>query len=101
MRMPLGEPWRIGKRPYGPAALSITAAYLKGFYLHQVSLGVNAELGNALDRSRLPSRADRRRRFFGHTTTTLPANPLSAGGAPPRRHRRFAGRSTCSGCGRW
>ena len=35
VRMPLGEPWRVGKRPYGPAALSITASCLKGFYLHQ------------------------------------------------------------------
>jgi len=26
VRMPLGEPWRIGKRPYGTAALSTTAA---------------------------------------------------------------------------
>ena len=31
VRMPLGEPWRVGKRAYGPAALSITAACLKGF----------------------------------------------------------------------
>ena len=28
VRMPLGEPWRVGKRAYGPAALSITAACL-------------------------------------------------------------------------
>ena len=39
VRMPLGEPWRVGKRPYGPAALSITASCLKGFYLHQAALG--------------------------------------------------------------
>ena len=77
VRMPLGEPWRDGKRPYGPAALSMTAACLKGFYLHQAALGVNAELGKALDRTRLPSRADRRRAFLGHVTTTLPANPLA------------------------
>ena len=32
VRMPLGAPWRVGKRPYGPAALSITASCLKGFY---------------------------------------------------------------------
>ena len=64
VRLPLGEPWRQGKRPYGPAALSITAACLKGFYLHQAALGVNRELGKAFDRSRLPSRADRRRRFL-------------------------------------
>ncbi len=84
VRMPLGEPWRVGKRRYGPAALSITAACLKGFYLHQAALGVNTELGKALDLSRLPSRADRRRSFLGHITTTLPANPL----APPAVRRR-------------
>ncbi|MEV5720544.1 hypothetical protein AB0L41_42300 [Amycolatopsis mediterranei] len=61
VRMPLGEPWRVGKRPYGRSALSTTAACLKGFYLHQASLGVNTELGQWLDKTRLPSRADRRR----------------------------------------
>ena len=45
VRMPLGEPWRVGKRPYGPAALSITASCLKGFYLHQAALGVNPNAG--------------------------------------------------------
>ena len=38
VRMPLGEPWRAGKQPYGRAALSTAAACLKGFYLHQSSL---------------------------------------------------------------
>jgi hypothetical protein len=61
---------------------------LKGFYMHRAALGVNAELGTALDRARLPSRADRRRRFLGHTTTTLPANPLAPHG-PPRRHPKM------------
>jgi hypothetical protein len=88
VRMPLGQPWREGKRPYGPAALSITASCLKGFYVRQAALGVNAELGKALDRARLPSRADRRRRFLGHTTTTLPANPLAPAG-PRRRHPKM------------
>jgi len=88
VRLPLGEPWRQGKRPYGPAALSITAACVKGFYLHQASLGVNRELGKTLDRSRLPSRADRRRRFLGHATTAVPANPL-APPAPRRRHPKM------------
>ena len=37
--MPLGEPWRVGKRPYGRSALSAAAACLKGFYLHQFSAG--------------------------------------------------------------
>lgn len=88
VRLPLGEPWRQGKRPYGPAALSITAACLKGFYLRQAGLGVNCELGKALDRGRLPSRADRRRRFLGHTTGSVPANPL-APPAPRRRHPKM------------
>lgn len=88
VRMPLGEPWRVGKRPYAPAALSITAACLKGFYLHQAALGINTELGKALDLSRLPSRADRRRSFLGHTTTSMPANPLAPQG-PRRRHPKM------------
>jgi hypothetical protein len=82
--MPLGEPWRAGKRPYGRAALSTAAACLKGFYLHQSSLGINTELGGALDRSRLPTRADRRRALLGHVKTEMPANPL----APKGRYRR-------------
>src|SRR5260370_25906144 len=48
VRMPLGEPWRAGKRPYGRAALSTAAACLKGFYLHQSSLGVNPDPGTQL-----------------------------------------------------
>ncbi|HZE17700.1 MAG TPA: hypothetical protein VE197_19485 [Mycobacterium sp.] len=88
VRMPLGQPWREGKRPYGPAALSITASCLKGFYVHQAALGVNVELGKALDRARLPSRAARRRRFLGHRTTTLSANPLAPHG-PRRRHPKM------------
>ena len=86
--MPLGEPWRVGKRPYGPAALSITASCLKGFYLHQAALGVNTELGKCLSQTRLPSRLDRRRSFLGHTTTSLPANPL-APQSPRRRHPKM------------
>jgi len=88
VRMPLGEPWRVGKRPYGPAALSITASCLKGFYLHQAALGVNSELGKSLSQTRLPSRVDRRRSFLGHTTTSLPANPLAPQG-PRRRHPKM------------
>ena len=86
--MPWGEPWRVGKRPYGPATLSIAAACLKGFYLHQASLGINPELGRSLDKRRLPTRADRRRSFLGHTTTSMPANPL-APAAPRRRHPKM------------
>jgi integrase len=88
VRMPLGEPWRIGKRPYGRAALTTTAACLKGFYLHQASHGVNADLGRRLDASRLPTRADRRRSFLGHVATTMPANPLAPKG-PHRRHPKM------------
>ena len=62
---PHGEPWRAGKRPYGRSALSTAAACLKGFYVHQASLGVNRELGDQLARTRLPTRADRRRQFLG------------------------------------
>jgi len=83
VRMPLGEPWRVGRRPYGTAALATTAACLKGFYLHQASLGVNRDLGRRLDQTRLPTRADRRRAFLGHTITSMPANPLA-----PRGGRR-------------
>src|SRR6266571_2656438 len=52
VRMPLGEPWRAGRRPYGRSALSAAAACLKGFYLHLASLGVNTGLGEGLDRTR-------------------------------------------------
>ena len=82
--LPLGEPWRVGKRPYGRSALSAAASCLKGFYLHQAALGVNAALGEKLDVTRLPSREDRRRSFLGHVKSSMPANPLS----PKRPHRR-------------
>jgi len=84
VRIPLGQPWREGKRPYGRAALSTTAACLKGFYLHQASLGINGDLGALLGRTRLPSRVDRRRAILGHAKAAVPANPL----APRGRHRR-------------
>jgi integrase len=86
--MPLGRPWRVGKRPYGRAALSATAACLKGFYIHQASLGVNSGLGDLLSRARLPSRADRRRSLLGHVATALPANPLAPAGSR-RRHPKM------------
>jgi len=88
VRMPLGEPWRVGRRPYGRAALSTAAACLKGFYLHQAALGVNDTLGKTLDRSRLPSTVDRRRSFLGHVKSALPANPLAPRG-PRRRHPKM------------
>ncbi|MFG2563091.1 tyrosine-type recombinase/integrase [Streptomyces sp. NPDC048496] len=88
VRMPLGEPWRVGKRPYGRAALSAAASCVKGFYLHQASLGVGVELGEKLDGTRLPSRVDRRRSLLGHVKSTMPANPLAPKG-PHRRHPRM------------
>jgi integrase len=84
VRIPLGQLWREDKRPYGHSALSTAAACLKGFYLHQAALGINGELGGQLSRSRLPTRADRRRAFLGHVKTVVPANPL----APRGQHRR-------------
>ena len=86
--VPLGEPWRVGKRPYGKAALSTAAACLKGFYLHQAGLGVNDDLGGRLSRTRLPSRVDRRRSFRGHVKTEMPANPLAPLGSR-RRHPKM------------
>lgn len=86
--MPLGRPWRAGRRPYGRAALSTAAACLKGFYLHRASLGVNVGLGTQLAVSRVPSRVDRRRAFLGHTAAALPANPLAPAG-PHRRHPKM------------
>ncbi|MEV0489968.1 tyrosine-type recombinase/integrase [Streptomyces atratus] len=88
VRMPLGEPWRVGKRPYGRSALSIAASCLKGFYLHQASLGINVDLGEKLDGTRLPSRVDRRRSFLGHVKSAMPANPLAPKG-PLRRHPKM------------
>ncbi len=88
VQMPLGQPWRVGKRPYGRSALSTAAACLKGFYLHQASLGVNPDLAASLDRSRLPSRVDRRRGMLGHVTEAMPANPLAPPG-PYRRHPKM------------
>ncbi|MFF3784068.1 hypothetical protein [Streptomyces sp. NPDC001933] len=80
---PFGLPWREAKCPYVQSTLSLTASRLKGFYLHQAALGVNEELGRQLDRTRLPSRADRNRALLGHVKTSMPSNPL-----PPSRVRR-------------
>lgn len=85
---PLGEPWRMGKRPYGQDALSTAAACLKGFYLHQASREVNKTLGKQLDQTRLPSQADRRRSLLGHVKVSMPANPLAPRG-PHRRHPKL------------
>lgn len=65
VRMPLGEPWRAGRRPYGKNTLSTAASVLKAFYLELAGLGRNAELGRRLNQVRLPSRADRTGRCWG------------------------------------
>lgn len=82
--MPLGSPWRVGKRPYGNSALSGAAACLKGFYLSLADAGVNTGLRDRLDVQRLPSQRDRDRALLGHLTTMLSGNPLAP--APMRRH---------------
>ncbi|MDQ0833667.1 integrase [Streptomyces achromogenes] len=89
--MPYGQPWRVPpKRPYGTAALSISATVLKGFYLHQcVKRGINNELREALGVSRLPTTADRRRAFLGHVKTSMPSNPLAPPNSPRRRHPKM------------
>ncbi|MEV0052457.1 tyrosine-type recombinase/integrase [Saccharopolyspora shandongensis] len=74
----------------GDSALSTAAACLKKFYLHHAAAsGVNQELATALDRSRLPSKADRQRKLLGHVTRSLPANPL-APRVKRRRHPKMA-----------
>ncbi|RLU96650.1 integrase [Streptomyces griseocarneus] len=89
--MPYGQPWRMPpKRPYSTAALSISATVLKGFYLHQcVRHGVNDELREALDVTRLPTTADRRRAFLGHVKTSMPSNPLAPSKGTRRRHPKM------------
>jgi hypothetical protein len=84
VRTPLGEPWRAGRKPYSQAALSATAACLKGFYLHLDALGVNRPLGRQLKQARIPSKVDRARSMRGHIMRSMPANPL----APRRVSRR-------------
>ena len=41
---------------------------------------MNSDLGGKLDRSRLPTRADRSRSFLGHVKSEIPANPLAPRG---------------------
>jgi integrase len=82
--IPYGQPWRTPpKQPYSAAALDVAAACLKGFYLHRCAFGVNPGLREGLGVRRLPTRVDRDRSMLGHTTTSVPVNPLA-----PRRGRR-------------
>ncbi|WJK41305.1 tyrosine-type recombinase/integrase [Solwaraspora sp. WMMA2056] len=77
VRIPLGEPWRVGKRPYGTATLGTAASVLKAFYLGLSNEHRSAELRRDLDRVRLPSKADRDRALLGHVKSTMSANPLA------------------------
>jgi integrase len=77
VRMPLGEAWRVGRQPYGAATLGTAASVLKNFYLGLAHEQVSAELRRELDRTRLPSKADRNRSLLGHVSATMPANPLA------------------------
>lgn len=83
-----GVAWRGDRSPYGPASLKATAACLKSFYLFQGTQGQNQALAKQLDQTRLPTQADRRRKFLGHLAHELPANPLTPSGAY-RRHPRL------------
>lgn len=89
--MPYGQPWRMPpKRPYGTSALSVSATVLKNFYLHQCGQrGVNDELRDALDVTRLSTKADRRRAFLGHVKTSMPSNPLTPRKGARRRHPKM------------
>jgi integrase len=69
--------------------LETTAACLKGFYLYQGSRGVHQELAEEFKQSRLPTKADRRRAFLGHTLTEMPVNPLAPAKSVRRRHPKM------------
>lgn len=85
VRMPFGEPWRLGKQPYGGTTLGTAASCLKAFYLDlALRSGTNPGLAEQLDKKRLPTRADRNRSLLGHVKSEMPANPL----APARSQRR-------------
>jgi len=88
VRMPLGEPWRAGRRPYGKTTLTTAASVLKIFYLELARLGRNPELGRQLGQIRLPARADRDRALLGHLKQAMPAN-LLAPRQNVRRHPRM------------
>ncbi|QLH27262.1 tyrosine-type recombinase/integrase [Streptomyces sp. Rer75] len=88
-RGPYGRPWRQGKRPYGQSALDTAAACLKGFYLHAGAHGGSRELAEEFSRTRLPSKADRRRHFLGHAIQEMPTNPLRPTRTVRRRHPKM------------
>ncbi|MCX5061695.1 tyrosine-type recombinase/integrase [Streptomyces sp. NBC_00452] len=86
---PFGRPWRPDREPYGQSALEVAAACLKGFYVHQARRGVNLDLAKVLNGTKLPTTADRRRSFLGHTLTSMPANPLTPRRTVHRRHPKM------------
>jgi integrase len=88
VRMPLGEPWRAGKRPYRKATLGTAASVLKGFYLGLGEESRNADLQHHLNQTRLPSKADRNRALLGHVTSETSVNPLAPRGGG-RRHPKM------------
>jgi integrase len=51
--------------------------------------GVNQELAEEFKPDRLPTKADRRRAFLGHTLTTMPANPLTPAKTVRLRHPKL------------
>ncbi|GAT69510.1 integrase [Planomonospora sphaerica] len=88
IRMPFGEPWRAGKRPYGKDALGTAATVLKAFYTELALMKVNVKLGIDLNLAKLPTALDRSRSLLGHVKTSMPANPLTPTG-PGRRHPKL------------
>jgi integrase len=89
--MPYGQPWRMPpKRPYSTAALAISATVLKSFYVHQCArFGINPQLREALDVTRLPTTADRGRALLGHVKSTVPSNPITPPNGTRRRHPKM------------
>jgi integrase len=86
---PYGQPWRQEKAPYGQSALEVAAACLRGFYMFQGKRGVDPDVAEALDVTRLPTTADRRRSFLGHTIKSMTANPLAPTKKVRRRHPKM------------
>ena len=62
----------------------MAAACLKGFYLHQSSLGVNVDLGQKLDRhAAAVAQLDRHRSLLGHVKSATAGEPARAEGTTP------------------
>ena len=98
--MPLGEPWRVGKRPYGRAALSTAAACLKGFYLHQAALGVNGDLGGKLGPEQAADPGRSVSLVPGPCEERDAGEPAGSPGPAPPASEDAAGRGTGEAAGR-